>query len=88
MAPYLQTPTILLGDMNFYCLDTPEQCQEYQVLVGAGWHLALTGKYKIDQIWTSPGLDQPAEAVTFPSASFDISDHLPVGTNLKIPPSQ
>jgi endonuclease/exonuclease/phosphatase family metal-dependent hydrolase len=88
MASYLSTPTLLLGDMNFYCLDTPEQCQEYQVLTGAGWHLALTGQYKIDQIWTSPGLAQPVEALTFPGASFDISDHLPVGTVFKIPPSQ
>ena len=87
MSPYLQSPTLLMGDMNFYCLDDPEHCQEYRVLSQAGWRLARAGKYKIDQIWTSPVLDQPVSEITFPGASFDISDHLPVGAIVGIPPS-
>jgi endonuclease/exonuclease/phosphatase family metal-dependent hydrolase len=84
MAPYLQSSSLLMGDMNFYCLDTPEDCQEYQVLSRAGWRLALAGPYKIDQIWTSPSVNQPVEPLTFPGANFDISDHLPVGAIINI----
>lgn len=87
MSAYLQTPTILMGDMNFYCLDDPGNCQEYAVLSQAGWHLAQAGKYKIDQIWASPRLNQSVE-MTFPGASFDISDHLPVGAIFEIPSVQ
>jgi endonuclease/exonuclease/phosphatase family metal-dependent hydrolase len=79
MAPYLQSPTLLLGDMNFYCQDNPSQCPEYQVLSQAGWRLAQAGPYKIDQIWVSPALNQPIVPLTFPNATFDVSDHLPVG---------
>ncbi|HXV99228.1 MAG TPA: endonuclease/exonuclease/phosphatase family protein [Anaerolineae bacterium] len=85
MAPYLPAPTLLMGDMNFYCLEDPEHCQEYQVLSQAGWRLAQNGAYKLDQIWVSPALDQPVSAITFPGASFDISDHLPVGAIIEIP---
>jgi endonuclease/exonuclease/phosphatase family metal-dependent hydrolase len=85
MAPYLPAPTLLMGDMNFYCLDDPEHCQEYQVLSQAGWRLAQNGAYKLDQIWISPVLDQPVSAIDFPGASFDISDHLPVGAIIEIP---
>lgn len=87
MLPYLHGSTVLLGDMNYFCLDDPEHCREYQVLDQAGWQLALAGKYKIDQIWTSPRLNRPVEAITFPGASFAISDHLPIGAVIKIPPS-
>jgi endonuclease/exonuclease/phosphatase family metal-dependent hydrolase len=85
MAPYLPAPTLLMGDMNFYCLDDPEHCQEYQVLSQAGWRLAQNGAYKLDQIWVSPALGQPVSAIDFPGASFDISDHLPVGAIIEIP---
>jgi endonuclease/exonuclease/phosphatase family metal-dependent hydrolase len=85
MASYLPAPTLLMGDMNFYCLDEPEHCQEYQVLSQAGWRLAQNGAYKLDQIWVSPALDQPVSAIAFPGASFDISDHLPVGAIIEIP---
>jgi endonuclease/exonuclease/phosphatase family metal-dependent hydrolase len=84
MSPYLPSPTLLMGDMNFYCLDNPADCQEYQVLSQAGWCLATAGPYKIDQIWTSPSLNQPVEALPFPGASFDISDHLPVGAAINL----
>ncbi len=87
MVPYLSTPTLLLGDMNYYCLDNPEQCQEYNVLNKAGWQLAQAGQYKIDQIWASPSLTQPIEAISFPSATFDISDHLPVGAIIEVVPT-
>jgi endonuclease/exonuclease/phosphatase family metal-dependent hydrolase len=87
MAPYLQAPTLLMGDMNFYCLDEPERCQEYQVLNQAGWRLAQNGAYKLDQIWVSPVLGQPVSPIDFPGASFDISDHLPVGAIIEIPPA-
>jgi endonuclease/exonuclease/phosphatase family metal-dependent hydrolase len=82
MAPYLHEPTILMGDMNFYCLNEPETCQEYQALSGAGWRLVMNGKYLIDQIWTSPHLSESATEITFSGASFDISDHLPVGATI------
>lgn len=84
MAPYQQLPTVLLGDMNFYCLDDASNCQEFSVLSQAGWRLAQAGPYKIDQIWTSPPLDQSVEAITFPDASFDLSDHLPVGAIINL----
>jgi endonuclease/exonuclease/phosphatase family metal-dependent hydrolase len=87
MAPYLSVSTLLLGDMNYYCLDNPEQCQEYNVLNRAGWRLAQAGRYKIDQIWVSPSLTQPVEAISFPSATFEISDHLPVGAVLEVVPT-
>lgn len=86
MAPYQRLPTILLGDMNFHCLDDLADCQEYQVLSGAGWRLAVAGSYQIDQIWVSPPLDQPVEAIPFPNALFDRSDHLPVAGVLHLPP--
>ncbi|MBE7555108.1 MAG: endonuclease/exonuclease/phosphatase family protein [Anaerolineales bacterium] len=84
MSPYLQSPTLLLGDMNFFCLDNPADCQEYQVLSQAGWRLATAGPYKIDQIWASPSLNPPVESLPFPGASFDISDHLPVGAVINL----
>lgn len=84
MAPYQQLPTILLGDMNFFCLADSPNCQEFPVLSQAGWKLAQAGPYKIDQIWTSPALAQPVETITFPGATFDTSDHLPVGAVLHL----
>jgi endonuclease/exonuclease/phosphatase family metal-dependent hydrolase len=84
MSPYLQSPTLLLGDMNFYCLDNPADCQEYQVLSQANWRLATAGPYKIDQIWASSLPERPVKAIPFPGASFDISDHLPVGAVINL----
>jgi endonuclease/exonuclease/phosphatase family metal-dependent hydrolase len=87
MALYLSSPTLLMGDMNYHCLDAPEQCQEYRVLSQAGWQLALAGQYKLDQIWISPSLIQQVEPLAFPGASFAISDHLPVGAVINIVPT-
>jgi endonuclease/exonuclease/phosphatase family metal-dependent hydrolase len=87
MALYRSALTLLLGDLNYYCLDNPEQCQEYNILNKAGWRLVQAGRYKIDQIWTSPPLAQSVEAISFPGATFDISDHLPVGTIIEIVPT-
>lgn len=85
MAPYQQAPTILMGDTNVTCLNDPENCREYQLLSEAGWHLALAGDYMIDQIWTSPGLAEPVEKITFPAGLFAISDHYPVGAVIELP---
>lgn len=88
MAPYQQLPTLFLGDMNFHCLDNPADCQEYGVLNKDGWRLAAAGPYQIDQIWISPPLDQPVEAISFPNALFDRSDHLPVAGVINLTPTR
>ena len=87
MAPYLDHPTLLLGDLNFYCQDQPAQCEEYRLLSQAGWQLALAGEYKLDQLWVWPGLEQPAQALPFPPGLFEISDHYPIGAVLELPPA-
>jgi endonuclease/exonuclease/phosphatase family metal-dependent hydrolase len=85
MAPYLQSPTVLMGDMNMTCLKDPANCREYQLLSQAGWQLVVQEKYLVIQIWTSPALSQGVEQLAFPGASFAISDHLPLGAALKLP---
>lgn len=85
MAPYLDTPVILMGDTNVSCLDRPEHCPEYQRLQQAGWRLVMREQYQLNQIWTSPLLAESVTEITFPQANFDISDHLPVGATLTLP---
>jgi endonuclease/exonuclease/phosphatase family metal-dependent hydrolase len=87
MAPYLHSPTVLMGDLNMGCLNNPAYCGEYQLLHQAGWQLGVRGAYLIDQIWTSPLLGQSVQPMSFPAASFAISDHLPVGAILQLPPA-
>jgi endonuclease/exonuclease/phosphatase family metal-dependent hydrolase len=88
MAPYLHSPTVLIGDLNMGCLNNPAHCREYQLLNQAGWQLGVWGDYLIDQVWTSPLLSQSVQPMSFPAASFAISDHLPVGAILQLPPAR
>jgi endonuclease/exonuclease/phosphatase family metal-dependent hydrolase len=87
MAPYLHAPTILMGDTNVDCLAEPEGCQEYQLLSQAGWQLAAKERYLINQVWVSPTLAGSPSEIIFPGATFDISDHLPVGAVIELPPT-
>jgi endonuclease/exonuclease/phosphatase family metal-dependent hydrolase len=86
MAPYRYAPTILMGDLNMACMNNPAHCREYQLLNQAGWQLVVRGVDLIDQVWTSPLLSQSAHVMNFPDATFAISDHLPVGAILQLPP--
>jgi endonuclease/exonuclease/phosphatase family metal-dependent hydrolase len=88
MAPYLESPTILMGDTNIACVNQPDQCEEYRLLNQAGWQLVMKEKYVINQIWTSPALAESVEEIAFPGATFEVSDHLPVGAVLKTNPFQ
>src|SRR5688572_19049265 len=45
MAPYLYSPTVLMGDLNMGCMNNPAFCREYQLLNQAGWQLGVRGEY-------------------------------------------
>jgi endonuclease/exonuclease/phosphatase family metal-dependent hydrolase len=84
MAPYLQAPTLMMGDLNMVCLKDPANCREYQLLSQAGWQLVVQEKYLVNQIWTSPLLSHSVKELTFPGGTFVISDHLPLGAVLEM----
>jgi endonuclease/exonuclease/phosphatase family metal-dependent hydrolase len=88
MAPYLHLPTILMGDLNMACMKDPAYCPEYQLLNQAGWQLVVRGEDLIDQVWTSPSLSPSVQVMNFPDATFALSDHLPVGAILQLPPAR
>jgi len=82
MAPYLNSSTLLLGDMNF--LDPSEMADR---LRGAGWRHPLAERQRIDQIWTSPSLEplvQPGPTIPL-ELTRGASDHRPVVIELRIP---
>ena len=82
MAPYLNSSTLLLGDMNFR--DPSEMADR---LRGAGWRHPLADPRRIDQIWTSPSLEpfaQPGPAIP-PELTTGASDHRPVVVDLRLP---
>jgi len=87
MAPHLQAATILMGDTNIACVETPEDCEAYRLLAEAGWRLVMKERYVINQIWTSPLLARSVQEMKFPEATFAISDHLPVGAILEVHPT-
>ena len=81
MAPYLNSSTLLLGDMNF--LDPGEMADR---LRGAGWRHPLAERQRIDHIWTSPSLEtfvQPGPAIPL-ELTKGASDHRPVVIELRI----
>jgi len=92
VTPYLEEPTILMGDMNFRLrpLDrfTMFAQEEASALQGAGWvNVAVEARIGIDQIWASPSL-APHFRKTPPLAlelTKGASDHYPLVAKVVLP---
>jgi endonuclease/exonuclease/phosphatase family metal-dependent hydrolase len=85
LEPYKEQVTSLLGDMNF-CVGWPE----YTILGHAGWQHAAVAT-DIDQIWISPSATWTSKPLSllgnFARDLRDLSDHMPVGTEINIYPA-
>ncbi len=85
MQPYANSRTILVGDMNFRSLSP-----EYSRLERGAWKpVAIEPSWEIDQIWVSSAVNWTYsswfETLSTPRA---ISDHKPIGAEIKIDPPQ
>jgi len=90
MSPYMQSSTILIGDLNYglFC-ESDVLCREYNALRKAGWQLVGKIGPGFDQIWTSRALSRSITGISFSDELLrGASDHLPVGAIIGIYPAE